>query len=151
MNIFVSACLMGQEVRYDGNHNKIESSFLDTLSKEHTLFSLCPEIEGGLNTPRTPAEIVEGKVMTKEGEDVSRAFDLGAIQTLQLCLNEEIHIAILKANSPSCGNNTIYDGTFSSTLVQGSGKTAQLLKEHGIVVFNEKELLNVEAYLNEHI
>ncbi|ROM43159.1 purine-nucleoside phosphorylase, partial [Pseudomonas poae] len=112
--------------------------------------AICPEVSGGLPTPRPPAEIAGGqgvdvwegraRVLTAEGEDFSVAFLDGARQALALVQRHGIRIAILKANSPSCGNRLIYDGTFSGLKVSGEGVTAALLKHHGVLVFSEQEL-----------
>ncbi|MGY2341779.1 DUF523 domain-containing protein [Pseudomonas sp. SDO5532_S415] len=147
--ILVSRCLLGHRVRYDGG----ASGPFDQLQlwlDEGRVVPLCPEVAGGLPTPRAAAEIpggqgaqvLEGKasVMTAEGEDVSAQFLSGAYQALELVQQHGIRIAILKANSPSCGNLLTYDGTFSGGKVSGEGVTAALLKRNGVQVFSELEL-----------
>jgi uncharacterized protein YbbK (DUF523 family) len=147
--ILVSRCLLGHRVRYDGG----ASGPFDQLQRwldEGRVVPLCPEVAGGLPTPRAAAEIpggqgaqvLEGKasVMTAEGEDVSAQFLSGAYQALELVQQHGIRIAILKANSPSCGNLLTYDGTFSGVKVSGEGVTAALLKRNGVQVFSELEL-----------
>ena len=147
MNILVSSCLLGENVRYDGSNNKIDSKLFESVLKNHTIFSLCPEVEGGLFTPRKPSEIINKKVLTNDNEDVTQAFKLGAQKALSLCLEHNIHIALLKAKSPSCGNLKIYDGSFSKRLISGMGITSKLLSENGIKVFNEEELQELYTYL----
>ncbi|NUU37976.1 DUF523 domain-containing protein [Pseudomonas sp. C2B4] len=147
--ILVSRCLLGHRVRYDGG----ASGPFDQLQAwldEGRIVPLCPEVAGGLPTPRAAAEIPGGQgahvlegqapVMTTEGEDVSAQFLSGAYQALELVQQHGIRIAVLKANSPSCGNLLTYDGTFSGVKVSGEGVTAALLKRHGVLVFSELEL-----------
>ena len=142
MKILVSSCLLGENVRYDGTNNLIDDPNFKELIKDHQIIPFCPEVQGGLPTPRDPAEIQNGKVLTKKGENVSKAFYLGALKALEVCETEEITIALLKAKSPSCGNDNIYDGSFQSKLIEGSGIAAALLIENGIKVFNEKQLVS---------
>jgi uncharacterized protein YbbK (DUF523 family) len=147
--ILVSRCLLGHRVRYDGG----ASGPFDQLQAwldEGRVVPLCPEVAGGLPTPRAPAEIAGGQgsevlqgqasVITTDGEDVSAQFLSGAYQALELVQQHGIRIAVLKANSPSCGNLLTYDGTFSGVKVSGEGVTAALLKRHGVLVFSELEL-----------
>lgn len=147
--ILVSRCLLGHRVRYDGG----ASGPLDQLQRwldEGRVVPLCPEVAGGLPTPRAAAEIPGGQgaqvldgqalVITTEGEDVSAQFLSGAYQALELVKKHDIRIAVLKANSPSCGNSLTYDGTFSGVKVSGEGVTAALLNRHGVQVFSELEL-----------
>lgn len=138
MNILVSACLLGVRCRYDGT-GKLEDK-IQELMKEHTLIPVCPEILGGLATPRDPAERVGDRVLTKHGADVTDNYQKGAEEALRLARLYECTCAILKERSPSCGCGRIYDGTFSRTLTEGDGITAQLLKAHGIQVKGESQL-----------
>ena len=144
MKIIVSACLLGYNVKYDGNNNYNEE--LVKFLENYEVISVCPEVMGGLNTPRVSSEIVNNKVITKEGMDVTNAFTLGASKTLEIAKENDIKVAILKKNSPSCGNNTIYDGTFTHTIISGDGITTKLLKENGIIVLDED---NYKEYFKE--
>lgn len=142
-NILISSCLYGKYVRYDGNHNKIDSSLLSRLKKKYKLFHFCPEVEGGLSTPRVPCEIVAHnplKIINKNGKNQTTEFLVGAKKTVALCLANDITKAILKSNSPSCSSKFIYDGTFSGAKVKGIGATAQLLQENNIEVFDENDI-----------
>ncbi len=140
MNILVSACLLGVNCRYDGK-GQLAHALLPLL-KEHTLIPICPEQLGGLQTPRPPAER-QGKVITtKDGQDVTMSFTKGAEETLKLAQLYHCKLAILKERSPSCGAKQIYDGSFSGTLIDGSGVTAKLLMAHGISVIGESEINN---------
>lgn len=134
--ILVSACLLGLNCKYDGGNNYSEE--IDEFLKDYDVIPICPEIMGGLPTPRVPSEVLGDKVITKEGKDVTLQFKKGAEEVLFLAKKYNIKKALLKAKSPSCGNGQIYDGSFSHTLVDGDGVTAKLLKENGIEVITIK-------------
>nr|VFJ62863.1 MAG: Uncharacterized conserved protein YbbK, DUF523 family [Candidatus Kentron sp. FW] len=133
-----SACLLGIDCRYDAGNNK--NGKVLKLAGEEILIPVCPEQLGGLSTPRIPAEQRDGKVVTKEGRDVTENFRRGARETLKLARLYGVREAILKQRSPSCGVGKIYDGTFSGKVIRGNGVTSALLKEHGIKVSSEEEL-----------
>ena len=137
MNILVSSCLCGVNCKYNGGNN--EDKRVAKLMDTHTVICVCPEVLGGLSTPRTPAEIVGDRVITKDGEDVTEAFYKGAEKALEAAEKYNVDMAILKANSPSCGCGKVYDGTFSKTLVEGDGVFAKMLKEKNIKVYNEND------------
>jgi len=130
--IVVSACLAGVNCSYRGRNS--ENPRIVQMVKEGQAVMVCPEQLAGLTTPRTPAEIKNGKVYTKFGVDVTEAFNRGAGEVLEICKKFNCKKAILKSNSPSCGCGRIYDGNFNGTLVEGDGVTAALLKENGIEV-----------------
>ena len=144
MKILVSACLLGVNCRYDGSNNRDENAIKRHQTDE--LVPVCPEEAGGLSTPRPPVEIVGGdgndvldgkaKVMTTDGEDKTEEFLKGAQQALELAQSQGATLVILKSKSPSCGCGTIYDGSFSGTLISGDGVTTALLKRHGIEVIS---------------
>ena len=135
----VSACLCGEKVRYDGETKTIEK--VKKLIDEGKAIMVCPEVDGGLPVPRKPCEIQNDKVINCLGEDKTSDFENGAEKTLQLCKKYNIRKAILKEKSPSCGSNFIYDGTFSGTLIPGQGITSKLLRENGIEVISDEELI----------
>lgn len=137
MNVLVSACLLGENCKYNGGNNYVEGLTEDLLGQGISVVAVCPEQEGGLPTPRVPAERVGDKVINKDGEDVTEQFLAGAAAALELAKKHRCKAAVLKSNSPSCGCGRIYDGTFTGTLVKGDGVTAQLLRRNGIVVYNE--------------
>ena len=143
MNILVSACLLGVHCRYDGNGVLQEE--LKQLAKDHNLIPVCPEIFGGLATPRNPAERIGERIITKNGEDVTAQYTKGAEEILQLCKFYECSYAILKERSPSCGYGKIYDGTFGGVLTEGNGVTAQLLAEHSVEIFGESKIAELSA------
>ena len=147
--VLVSRCLLGHRVRYDGGASG-PYALLAQWQAEGRVIALCPEVAGGLPTPRAAAEIPGGQgvevlagkaaVITTEGEDVTEAFVSGARQALALVERHGIRIAILKANSPSCGNRLTYDGSFRGVKVEGQGVTAAVLTRAGVQVFSELEL-----------
>ena len=133
----VSACLCGENTRYDGKSSL--SPEIKKLIEEGRAIMCCPELLGGLEVPRLPCEIKDGKVVNAESEDKTRQFVDGAVKTLEIAQRYNIKKAILKEKSPSCGSNYIYDGTFSKTLIPGEGVTAEMLRLNGIeVISNEK-------------
>ncbi|MCD5414693.1 MAG: DUF523 domain-containing protein [Clostridiales bacterium] len=149
--ILVSACLLGINCKYDGSNNlapKIIERF-----EEEGIVPVCPEQLGGLATPRNPAEILNGtgkdvldgkaRVYSNSGKDVTASFLRGAIETTKIAKKLRIHYAILKSNSPSCASKRIYDGTFSSSLVEGNGVTVALLKCEGVRVYSEKNYVDI--------
>lgn len=138
LNILISGCLLGINCRYDGKGKLIDA--FEQLSKKYNLIPVCPEQLGGLATPRTPAEIINQHVITKDGIDVTKEYTKGANEVLRLAKLYHCTIAILKERSPSCGSNSRYDGTFSGTLIKGDGITAALLKQNGITVYGESEI-----------
>lgn len=134
--IAVSACLCGFNCRYDGKSKPDEK--IKALYDEGKALPVCPEQLGGLETPRTPCELQNGRVISRDGEDRTEAYLRGSQRVLELCEKYKIKKAILKQNSPSCGSTHIYDGTFSGTLIPGEGCTTALLRKHGIEVSGEK-------------
>ena len=136
--ILISACLVGDKVKYNGGDNL--SSKIDALLEKYELVPFCPEVEGGLSIPRSPSEKVEDRVMNMDGEDVTDEFYKGAELAYNICLFLKIKKAILKEKSPSCGSKIIYDGTFSHKEISGMGVTAEYLKEKGITIYNEDEI-----------
>ena len=143
--ILISACLLGDPVRYDGLSKPTEHPLIKRWQQEGRLISVCPEMAGGLPTPRPPAELQvqesgQRLIQTASGDDVTAEFEKGAQHALALCRQYSIHLAVLMARSPSCGSGRIYDGSFSGRLVDGDGVTADLLKRHGIRVLTVEML-----------
>lgn len=139
--ILVSACFINEGYKYDGGAN-INKKIAE-LEKKYDFILICPEVFGGLSSPRYPSEIVGQKVVNSLGEDVTYAFVSGANKALELAKKHGVKKAILKAKSPSCGKGIIYDGTFSHQTIQGNGIAAQLLMENGIEVYTELEVDNL--------
>ncbi|MCW8995904.1 MAG: DUF523 domain-containing protein [Psychromonas sp.] len=148
--ILISACLLGKRVRYDAKIKKLNNELIDKWLADGCLLSACPEVGGGLPTPRAAAEIqADGTIKTAAGSDLSSAFQSGAEQVLALALKFNIKIAILTEKSPSCGSSQIYNGRFERRLIAGQGVTTQLLRANGIQVFNQFELDKVQALLTD--
>ena len=149
MKYLISACLANQPVRYDGRGYQFEK--IINLIKNQNIILACPEILGGLATPRAPAEIIGGsaldvlngyaQVVDNLGQNVSQAFIQGAYATLKLAQLHQIDIVVLKENSPSCGSHFIYDGSFSGQKIAAMGITTALLKKYGFTVISEQEFL----------
>lgn len=138
--ILVSACLLGVNCKYNGSNNENEKVLNYLNDKE--IIPVCPEIMGGLATPRNPSERLGDKVVTNDNLDVTENFKKGALETLKLAQKFNCHQAILKSKSPSCGCGKIYDGTFNNTLIPGDGITTELLKKHNISILTEKDIEN---------
>ena len=143
MKIVVSACLMGESCKYNGLDN-YHPELVEACEGTGTeVLLVCPEVFGGLPTPRDPSEIVNGEVCTCEGVSVDREFRLGAQRALDMCEQaggpEEISACILQDRSPSCGAGRIYDGTFSGTLTAGNGVFVDLLLRNGYRVIQASE------------
>ncbi len=139
--ILVSACLLGIGCRYDGAHKMDEA--VTRLSEKYELVPFCPEIYGGLPTPRTPSERIGDRVVMRDGTDVTAQYEKGAREALSVCRLYGIKRAVLKSKSPSCGKGRIYDGTYTGTLTDRDGVTAELLISHGIEVLTETEIQNL--------
>ena len=139
--LLISACLFGENVRYDGKNSLIAQ--LEQLKEKYELISVCPEVLGGMVVPRIPSEIVSTnplKVQNEFGIDTTIFFTDGAMQTLHICKKYDIKKALLKSKSPSCGNTQVYDGNFNGTLVDGQGLTANILRRNNIQIFNENQI-----------
>ena len=136
--ILVRACLMGTPCRYDGRSKPNEAVI--ALSERYDLIPFCPETAGGLPTPRMPAERKNGGVFLQDGTDVTSPYRKGAEGALSLAKKCGCRFAVLKERSPSCGKKTVYDGTFTCTLVPGPGVTTELLIQNKIPVYSEEEI-----------
>lgn len=138
MKILVSACLLGENCKYSGGNNY--SQAVCDFARGHQVVPVCPEVLGGLPTPRCPAEIVQGVVTNKEGINVDREFRAGAAKALAIAKENGVELAILQPRSPSCGVKEIYDGTFSGTKISGQGVFAKMLMDEGVRVLDAGEL-----------
>jgi uncharacterized protein YbbK (DUF523 family) len=148
--LLLSACLLGDPVRYDGQSKTLHNAALDKLLSQDRVISFCPEVAGGLTVPRAAAEIHAGdgaaviaklaSVKTQDGTDVSEYFLSGARQALALCRQHGITVAVLTESSPSCGSSRIYDGSFTRNAIPGNGVTAALLAQNGVKVFSQHQL-----------
>ena len=157
--ILISSCLLGEQVKYNGGDNLIQSTLLEKWQDEERLVIVCPEMAGGLPVPRNPVEIQQGEgadvllgksiALDTNNKDVTDYFIRGAYAALELAKKNDISIAILKERSPSCGSNMIYTGDFSGKLKEGKGVTARLLEQNGIRVFSEDQLEAVDNILDQ--
>ncbi len=138
MRLLISACLLGCRCRYDGASKP--PPLAAAREQRHELVPVCPEQMGGLATPRPPAERRGGAVVTASGADVTAQYRRGAEEALGLCRLFGCEAAVLKERSPSCGRGRIYDGTFTGTLADGDGVTAELLAARGIPVYGESQI-----------
>ena len=138
MTIIVSACLMGENCKYNGGNNDNEK--LHEFLKGHRVITVCPEVMGGLPVPRDPGEIVDGVVRNKNGRSVDYEYRSGAAFALKIAKKEQADMAILQSRSPSCGVNQIYDGTFSGKKISGYGVFAELMIKNGFKVIDIEDL-----------
>lgn len=148
--VLVSACLLGNEVRYDATGATAIATVLRRWHDDGRLVLVCPEVAGGLPVPRPAAEQQpDGRVVTRHDVDVTQAFEDGAARAVELARRYDVAFAVLKARSPSCGANRVYDGTFSGRLKDGSGVTTSALRSAGYQVFSDEELDRAVAFLAE--
>lgn len=157
IKVLVSACLIGERVRYNGEVMLYDSSILAHWQSQGRVALFCPEVAAELSVPRPSAEITDGdgisvlrgssSVMNIDGQDVTEYFLDGAYKALALARSKGIELAVLKDGSPSCGSTYIYDGSFSGAHKPGKGVTVALLEEKDIRVFNEGEISKAAAYL----
>ncbi len=136
--LIISACLLGTPCRYDGRSKANPEAI--SLSERFELIPVCPEVMGGLPTPRVPSERIGGKVINKEGKDVTDNYNSGAECALSLARKSGAKLALLKEKSPSCGKGEIYDGSFSGVLTKRDGVTVELFEAQGIEVYGESEI-----------
>lgn len=159
-SVLVSACLLGQAVRYNGGDKRSDDGVLQRWLREGRVVSVCPEVAGGLAVPRPPAEIANGagglsvlagdaRVFATTAEDVTAAFVQGAEVAAQLAQSHRIRVAVLKEGSPSCGSSYSYDGTFTGSKVPFPGVTTARLQQAGIHVFSEHQFAEADALLQQ--
>ena len=138
MKVLVSACLLGENCKYNGGNNENARVKEFLVGKE--VIPVCPELAAGLGVPRTPIEICHGEVVSRDGNSVDTVIRAAVAQVLQGIRDEQIECCILKSRSPTCGVHQIYDGTFTGTLIDGAGVLAQALKEAGYCVLDDEDL-----------
>lgn len=142
MKIIVSACLLGRNCKYNGGNNYDEKVAAFLEDKE--IIPVCPEELAGLGVPRVPMEIVNGVLINRDGVNVDEPVRSAVAQILEELQDQDIQCAILKSRSPTCGVHQVYDGTFSGTLIDGSGTLAQALIGRGYVVLDNEEIADIE-------
>lgn len=138
--LLISACLLGENCRYDGGSNALPEPVLAALRKRYELLPVCPEWDGGLATPRIPSERRGASVVNRAGEDVTACFERGAEIARRRAEAAGCGLALLKERSPSCGSGRIYDGSFTGALVPGDGLTAETLRAAGVAVYGESRV-----------
>ena len=138
MKIVVSACLLGENCKYNGgnNYNVDVAEFV----KDKEVLSICPEMMAGMGCPRTPIEIVDGVLMDRNGNNVDASMREAVVQAMEMIQNEDIQCAVLQSRSPTCGVNQVYDGSFSGKLIKESGVLAQALKAAGYQVIDAEDV-----------
>lgn len=141
MKIGVSACLVGNNTKYDGTNNYNQAVIDYLKDKDYVL--ICPEVLGGLPTPRIPSEQIKDKVINKDLIDVTQEFVLGAKKSLALLKENNVTVLILKERSPSCGYKKVYDGTFSKTLIDGNGVFTNMAIDEGFTIYTESDIKNM--------
>ena len=141
MKVGVSACLVGKNTKYDGGNNYNE--YVIEYLKDKEVVLICPEVFGGLPTPRIPSEQLNDKVINSKNEDVTKQFNDGALISLKKLQEENVNVLILKERSPSCGYKKIYDGTFSKTIIDGNGVFASLALKNGFTIYTESDIENI--------
>ena len=147
--ILVSACLVGHHVRYDAGDVTLEDQIFLKWREEGRLIPLCPEVFGGLPTPRPDSQRVKDKVLTGAGVDVTAEYVKGAEEMLRLAKKHDVAFAILKEDSPSCGSKFIYDGTFTDTKIPGQGLATEYLRNAGFTVLSEEEIVEAAELLKQ--
>ena len=137
--VLVSACLLGENCKYNGgnNYNEVVDEFL----KNKKVIPVCPERDGGLPAPRASVELIDNVPYDKDGNCYEEAFQKGIAMALKAATAEEIDYAVLQSRSPTCGVRRVYDGTFSGKLTEGNGRLVQALKEQGIKVYDVMEFV----------
>ena len=138
MTILVSACLLGENCKYNGGNNRNERVL--RYVEGHEVITVCPEMLGGLPCPRKPVEWVGERVLTKDGDDCTENFRLGVQKAMDINGDKHIDLAILQSRSPTCGVKQIYDGTFSGVRIDGMGALARALHERGIPLMDAEDV-----------
>ena len=138
MKVLVSACLLGENCKYNGGNNYCAR--VAEYVKDKEVITVCPEVMAGMGIPRTPIEIVDGVLMDRNGKNVDAALRSAVAQAMELVRNEKIDCAILQSRSPTCGVNEVYDGSFSGKLIPGSGVFAQALRDAGYQVIDAEDI-----------
>lgn len=138
--LLISACLLGANCKYSGGSNRLPEEVLVALHERYFLLPVCPETAGGLGVPRTASERRGERVVSRTGADVTAAYRAGAQVACRLCERFRCRSALLKERSPSCGCGSIYDGSFTGTLIKGNGVAAEALLARGVAIFGESEI-----------
>ena len=138
MVILVSACLLGENCKYNGGNNRNERVL--RYVQGHEVIPVCPEVLGGLPCPRKPGEWVGERVLTRDGDDCTENFRIGVQRALEVIADQQVDLAILQSRSPTCGVKQIYDGTFSGVRIDGQGVLAKALAARGIPLMDAEDV-----------
>lgn len=141
--MLISACFLGLDCKYSGGNNALGDKVIAGLKEKYQLVPVCPESYGGLPSPRLPSERVGERVLAKDGADVTEQYKKGAAAALRLAKLFGCKIALMKERSPSCGHDSIYDGSFTGRVVPGDGVAAELLKQNGVTVCGESDVVRL--------
>lgn len=141
--MLISACFLGIDCKYSGGNNALGDKVIAGLKEKYQLVPVCPESYGGLPSPRLPSERVGERVLAKDGADVTEQYKKGAAAALRLAKLFGCKIALMKERSPSCGHDSIYDGSFTGRVVPGDGVAAELLKQNGVTVCGESDVVRL--------
>ena len=141
--MLISACFLGVDCKYSGGNNALGDKIIAELMEKYRLVPVCPESYGGLPSPRLPSERVGERVLAKDGADVTEQYKKGAAAALRLAKLFGCKIALMKERSPSCGHDSIYDGSFTGRVVPGDGVAAELLKQNGVTVCGESDVVRL--------
>ncbi len=138
--LIISACLLGVNCKYNASNNKLDDITIQKLQQKYNLIPICPEIMGGMPTPRNPVEIKNGKIIDQKNNDYTQNFQKGAQESLKIAQLFHAQKALLKESSPSCGSHTIYDGSFTHKKIPGMGITAEKLSHNKIQTYSEENV-----------
>ena len=139
-SLLISHCLLGEKVRYDGDHCSLRADYIARLKSKYKLIFICPEVMAGMGVPRAPIELKDGKIINQEGRDLTQDFDPVKVEIKKLIDTHSIEYALLKEESPSCGKSRVYSGDFDGVVIEGTGLIADFCLSLGLQVFNEEEV-----------
>jgi len=147
--VLVSACLYGDKCRYDAKDVSFDDPTFLKWKAEGRLVKICPEICGGLKTPRPDSQIRGEKVLARTGQDVTEEYEKGAEEAVLLAKENQVACCIMKQRSPSCGSKIIYDGTFTGGKIKGEGIAVRKLRKAGFKVFGEEDMEEARSFVGE--
>ena len=147
--ILVSACLYGDKCRYDEGDVSFDDPTFLKWKAEGRLVKICPEVYGGLKTPRPDSQIRGERVLARTGQDVTEEYKKGAKEAVRLAEENQVVCCIMKQRSPSCGSKIIYDGTFTGSKIKGEGIAVRKLRKEGFKVFGEEDIEEVKSFIDE--
>ncbi len=147
--VLVSACLYGDKCRYDAEDVSFDDPTFLKWKEEGKLVKICPEVYGGLKTPRPDSQIRGERVLARTGQDVTEEYEKGAEEAVRLAEENKVVCCIMKQRSPSCGSKIIYDGTFTGGKIKGEGIAVRKLRKAGFKVFGEEDMEAAISFVEE--